>query len=277
MTVGSKRISNDPIAWAAICCAGLAFAVVPGAGAIVALVLARTALTERGLTDRARSAARAAVWLGGVNLALCALLTGWWWLTPPADSSAPSASRPTPTAHAFDPKNIAHRSLGGDGPEHFSEDGAVRSVKIGSIQLVDLGTDIKSLHGELRHQARAAVTAGQSMVVWVSAPNCSPCNGVSAALTNVQMQAALENTRLVRVNRDEFAGELDALGVPVHAIPGFARLDSNNRPIDYLNGGEWDEDLPRNIAPVLAGFLRGNYNTRRQPWRGTARRKITAL
>jgi hypothetical protein len=91
------------------------------------------------------------------------------------------------------------------------------------------------------------------------------------------MQRALRLTRLVRVNRDDFAAELDAMGVPFHAIPGFALLDAQIRPLDYVDGGEWGEDTPHNIAPVLAGFMRGNYNTRRRPWHGTTQRKITAL
>jgi hypothetical protein len=79
------------------------------------------------------------------------------------------------------------------------------------------------------------------------------------------------------VNRDDFAAELDALGVPFHSIPGFALLDAQIRPLDFVDGGEWGEDTPHNIAPVLAGFMRGNYNARRRPWHGTTRRKITAL
>lgn len=276
VATGSERISNNSVAWAAILSAGLAFGIAPVAGAVVALLLAHVALREGTTSALARLAARSALALGGANLALCALATGWWLVFAAGSPTPGFRARPTAPVPALAP-NVAHRSSGAHSPDHFSEDGQVRSLQIGGIELIDLGTDIDSLYSELRRQARAADAAGQSMIVWVSAPNCSPCNGVSAALADGKMQAALENTRLVRVNRDAFAGELDALGIPVRVIPGFAQLDAKNRPVDYLDGGEWDEDLPHNIAPVLGGFLRGNYNNRRRPWRGTTRRKITTL
>ena len=33
-----------------------------------------------------------------------------------------------------------------------------------------------------------------------------------------------------------------------------------------IHGGEWDDDIPPNIAPVLGAFVRGKYGTRRYPW-----------
>ena len=30
--------------------------------------------------------------------------------------------------------------------------------------------------------------------------------------------------------------------------------------------GEWDDDIPVNIAPVLGPFVRGNLTKRREPW-----------
>jgi hypothetical protein len=32
---------------------------------------------------------------------------------------------------------------------------------------------------------------------------------------------------------------------------------------DLIDGGEWDADVPENIAPVLGAFVRGTYSNRR--------------
>ncbi len=40
---------------------------------------------------------------------------------------------------------------------------------------------------------------------------------------------------------------------------------------------EWDDDIPRNIAPVLGNFVRGRYTKRREQWRGPRRDDETTL
>jgi hypothetical protein len=83
--------------------------------------------------------------------------------------------------------------------------------------------------------------------------------------------------RIVRVDQNEFAVELRHLSIPTDKIPGFSLLGDDNRPLDYVHGGEWDEDVPRNIAPVLEKFVHGTYADRREPWRGGHREDETAL
>jgi hypothetical protein len=79
------------------------------------------------------------------------------------------------------------------------------------------------------------------------------------------------------VDAADFRPELVKLGVPIDVTPGFALIGSDGAPADYLNGGEWDADIPENIAPVLGGFVRGTYRTRRNPWIGPRRGDETAL
>ena len=79
------------------------------------------------------------------------------------------------------------------------------------------------------------------------------------------------------MNGSEYVGELRYMHVPTNAIPGFALMGPENRPTDYINGGEWDDDIPKNIAPVLGPFLRGSYTKRRHPWEGARREDETAL
>lgn len=146
-------------------------------------------------------------------------------------------------------------------------DESVIETKIGGLTLVDIGRDATPLRDELERQRVAAERANEKLVLWTVQRDCEPCNGVAAALPDTQMQTALAGVRLVRVDVHEHSFELTHLGIPTKVIPGFALLGSRVRPVDYLHGGEWDEDVARNIAPVMEKFIQGKYRKRRHPWR----------
>jgi hypothetical protein len=74
--------------------------------------------------------------------------------------------------------------------------------------------------------------------------------------------------RLLRLDAREYHLELSERGLAPEVLPGFALLGPNGYPVDYVNGGEWDADVPENIAPVLRKFIQGTYRTRRNPWTG---------
>ena len=80
------------------------------------------------------------------------------------------------------------------------------------------------------------------------------------------MQTALTKVRLVRVDIEVFRDDLEAMKVPRKYIPGFYLLSLDLTPRDGINGGEWEEDIPPNIAPVLGAFVRGKYTARKQVW-----------
>ena len=151
------------------------------------------------------------------------------------------------------------------------------TTAVGNVVLVEIGPEVASLQTELTRQRAMALEQGQALLVWLTVPDCPPCNGVAAALTDTRLRNALGRARLVRVDATIFAAELAELGLPLDVFPGFALLGTNNRPVDYLNGGEWDEDLPSRIAPVLGPFLRGRLERRRRPWRGEARDDETPI
>ena len=148
---------------------------------------------------------------------------------------------------------------------------------VGKLTLVDPGTEVRSLAGLVKAQRALADSEHQKLVLWVTSVDCAPCNGVSIALGGRHLQEALAGVRLLRVDAADFHHELVKLGVPVEVRPGFALLDATGAPTDYVSGGEWDADIPENIAPVLGGFVRGTYRTRRNPWNGPARTDETAL
>ena len=190
--------------------------------------------------------------------------------TPPALPTAfapkgPVATRPVPAPTPADQTGAASR------------ESSTRLTRFGGITLVDPGSDPGTLQSLVQNELSQASSANQKLVLWVSAPDCAPCTGVSVALTHPRMQASLDGVRLVRIDARDYQVELVRRGIPVEVLPGFALLGARGEPVDYVNGGEWDADIPENIAPVLGSFVKGTYRTRRNPWRGPVRSDETAL
>jgi hypothetical protein len=244
----------------------------------------------KGEIDRARGAQRgrglatSGIVIGSLNLIACvvAVAVGVTWLASPGRHSptakspplfaAPTTPMPAPpptTASSAAPKPAAGDAL--------SSDSGVIVTRIGRIDLVDIGSDVRSLGDELDKQRELGERSGKKLLLWVVQGDCQPCNGVAAALLEPSMQTALEGVRLVRLDPREFALELRQFNIPIDKIPGFALLGTDQRPTDYVNGGEWGEDIAANIAPVLGKFVRGAYTKRRDPWRGGSREDETAL
>jgi hypothetical protein len=143
--------------------------------------------------------------------------------------------------------------------------------------VVDVGRTSVTLRSRLQQQQRLAELARERPVLWLVVPECSPCDGVAASLRDPLMQRALGSVRLIRLDVREHLFELKHLSVPVEKIPGFAMLGQDGVPIDYIHGGEWDDDIARTIAPVLGKFVRGEFTQRRDPWRGGERDDETAM
>ncbi len=144
----------------------------------------------------------------------------------------------------------------------------VHDRRVGVLTLVDIEPDIVSLDDELEHQRRIALRAHERLLVWLVVPDCKPCRAVESALASPEMQMALARTRIVRLNATDFIPELSRIGVPIDAFPGFALLGPDGHATDYVHGGEWETDIPQNIAPVLKSFVEGTYVHRRNPWHG---------
>ncbi|MEP7121481.1 MAG: hypothetical protein ABJE95_11245 [Byssovorax sp.] len=169
---------------------------------------------------------------------------------PPRRASARASSRPAPSAASPDlrvPK-------------------ATTTIARDAVTVIDVGVDARSLADELTKQRAAAQEAHQTMIVMTTLASCGPCTSVFEALPDPRMQAALTRVRLVRVYADVFRDDLDQLEIPSVNFPGFFVLGPDLRPRDGIDGGEWDDDVPENMAPVLEAFVRGTLTKRRTPW-----------
>jgi len=164
-------------------------------------------------------------------------------------------------------------------PSMFSNQTPFQSQVIGNVVLVDVGPTIRSLSDTVSEQYLEAKRDGQRLLVWtvVSDSDCAPCGRVAKSLTDDRVQRALAGVRVLRVDAHQFAVELSHLNVPTDVLPGFAIVGEDARARDFVHGGEWDDDIPQNIAPVLESFVQGTYMQRRDPWRGGPRSDETAL
>jgi len=169
--------------------------------------------------------------------------------TPPRGKTAPTATtaaRPTATV-----------------PPRVPDD--TKQQRIGAIDVVDVGLSAATLRRALAQQLRIARSNRQRMLLMLTGTGCTPCRGFDSSLQHPAMQRALKGVRLVRVDLKVFREELARLRLPIDKYPVFVLLDRDIRPIDGIHGGEWDEDIAENIAPVLSSFLRGTYKVRRDP------------
>jgi hypothetical protein len=206
----------------------------------------------------------------GVAIAMMTLGTA----TTPGGGVPVARPAPAPTASAA--PNF-HADPEPRSRERATYERGVRETTLGKVRLVDVSPEKMGLRRALEQQQASARAARERLLLFVVTADCRPCNGVALALTDPRMQTALAGVRLVRVEGNAWRVELAALGVPIDSVPGFALLSDSLSPIDFVHGGEWDADIPENIAPVLGAFVRGRYLERRHRYRAAERPDETAL
>lgn len=255
-----------------------------GLGGVLAIVLGLAARGEIARSSGRESGvglATAGIVLGGLNLAslVIAMAVGIALIArPEARVSFGATAVPSPPALVAPAPSTGRAPVPGPAARaDVSHEHGIRETSVGKIRLVDVNAGAMRLRQALLEQQKAARSSKETLLVFVAAPNCLPCNGVSLALRDPLMQTALGGVRLVRLDASEFSAELAALGIPTETVPGFALLGESLRPSDYVHGGEWDADIAVNIAPVLGQFVRGKYTTRRHRYREAARPDETTL
>lgn len=264
----------------------LGFACLVGLGGLLGVALGLMARSEIDRSEgrmTGKGLANTGIALGALNVVACiaglaALVT---YIARPAAPTTryappayapPAATAPAPAAPTATAAGAGKLAAGA-----ASRDDGVVVTHVGSLVLVDIGPAVPSLRNALDTERAAANKDSKKLLLWVVTEGCKPCNGVAASLPDKEMQAALGGVRLVRLDARDFVLELERLHVPIAKYPGFALLGADDRPVDYVHGGEWDADIPANIAPVLGKFIRGTYTTRRDPWRGGRRDDETPL
>lgn len=189
----------------------------------------------------------------------------------PAPVAAPALTAPTrapvsvPELAPPSPDPAPAAPLGAAGPEQVPPALPALAPHIGKIAIVET-VESDALDRQLLTQLAETSRSGERLVLWTVTPGCEPCAAVGRALSDQRMQRALAGVRLVRTDASSFTQELIQLGVPVKSVPGFTLLDARGRPLDHIHGGEWDDDIPANIAPILDKFVRHTLSARRYRW-----------
>lgn len=181
-----------------------------------------------------------------------------------APSVEPTAALPSPRGRVG--SAAAPRVASAVAPRVAGVPRATTTIERGDITMVDVGVDARSLADELSRQRAAAQDAHETMLVMTTIAECVPCAAVFDALPEPLMQSTLARVRLVRVYAEVFKDDLDSLQIPREHFPGFFVLGPDLRPRDGIDGGEWDDDVAPNMAPVLDAFVRGTLSKRRTPW-----------
>lgn len=268
---GSKRPSpRAPLAWASLV-ASLAGGPL---GAVAAIVFGWVAVRE-GVEHEERGRRLSAMALAGMALGViatalwgAAIALSVWSSRQPATRFSDAASAlfvepsEAPVAHAGPqaaPPDLAAET---DAGVPIQKETSVREE--GAVTVVDVGAGISSLVDELARQRAAAASRGQTVLVMTTRASCTSCKSLSSSLSEPLMQTALAGVRLVRVDVDAFADDLDGLRMQHERLPGFFLLSLDLSPRDAIDGGEWDEDVAGNVAPALGAFVRGKYRVRRQ-------------
>lgn len=239
-----------------------------GIGAILLGIAARGEIQRSEGQQHGKGVANAGIAFGVLHLA--SLVIGSAVLFTMAASqkstSTPFSPPSPPTGVVVSPAPSA-TTVPPEMPGGSTREAGTRTLSLGELTLVDPGTETPSLAAILERERAQATELKQRLVLFVVSSDCQPCNGVGVALRDARMQRALRGVRLVRVEGREFAVELERSGIPTDVVPGFALIHDDGRTLDYVNGGEWDADIPENIAPVLRDFILGRYAKRRHPWK----------
>ncbi len=141
---------------------------------------------------------------------------------------------------------------------------AAGTKSYGSLDVVDLD-DEKTLKAQLGDIAKSSAGKGRTLILQTYVRQSKECAEVALSLPDPRMQKALANVTLIRVDIDQFEAELKAMRVDTESVPWFYKLDAQARPIDAISAGEWEENIPENMAPVLSDFALGRPRARRTP------------
>jgi len=194
---------------------------------------------------------------------------------PSAVSTPPVVARPLPPPAVIMPPSTpaAPRAETADATPALP----VLPAHIGTIVIVEAASGDDALETQLLSELKASAKAGERLVLWTVTSDCEPCDAVGRSLSDPRMQRALAKVRLVRANAAAFPEELRRLGIAIDVVPGFTLLDARGRVLDHIHGGEWDADIPGNIAPILDKFVRRSLTQRRHPWARPLREGETPL
>jgi len=137
--------------------------------------------------------------------------------------------------------------------------------------------DLHPAGGPLRTQLAAQWTTAnadhEKLMVMTTAAWSKEAADIARAMEDDEVDEALEDVVVVRVDVDEFKAELATSKLEKPTVPWFFLIGPTFEPTDAISADEWGANTPSAIAPVLRKFVLGTLTTRRAapaPPKGTS-------
>ena len=124
---------------------------------------------------------------------------------------------------------------------------------IHNIPIVYFYEDTKDKKG-LAKLIRQQVENDKKPIVYFTATWCKPCKQFKESLSDPLMQTAFEDAVIIEIDIDN-DDEDYAARYGVRAIPAFIKLDEKGTLLNKINGGAWEANTAKNMAPVLETFI----------------------
>lgn len=128
--------------------------------------------------------------------------------------------------------------------------------QVESIQKIDYYADAKN-SGKLLNIIKAELLKKRKPVVYFYATWCGPCKQFKSSLSDPLMINVMNGTTLIMIDADIDADK-EKIGTKYHVsvYPTYLRLNEKGDLLKKTDGGAWDENIPKNMAPVLKEFLK---------------------
>jgi thioredoxin 1 len=124
-----------------------------------------------------------------------------------------------------------------------------------AIKKIDYYADAKN-STRLLELIKAELTQKRKPVVYFYATWCGPCKQFKNSLTDPLMIDAMRGTTLIMIDADiDATKEKIGTAYNVSSYPTYIRIDDTGKILKQTNGGAWDENIPKNMAPVMKLFL----------------------
>jgi hypothetical protein len=131
--------------------------------------------------------------------------------------------------------------------------------------VVDLHASAGPLRVQLAAEWARASAAHAKLMVMTTATWSKDATDISAALLDDEVQDALEDVVVVRIDVDEFKPELRSSKLEKPDVPWFFLIGPTFEPTDAISANEWGANTPSSIAPVMRKFVLGTLKARRVP------------
>ncbi len=116
-----------------------------------------------------------------------------------------------------------------------------------------------SLHSAIALELGEAKDDGAKLLVVAVSPTCPACDEFFGELGSIELQKALPNVNILRIDVIEWKSELAGLGMDNKGVPWFYRFDDSLKLLGAISADEWGDNTADNIAPVLGPFVKGTY------------------